>query len=186
MPGPIRHRSRRPGKTAGAPDQTSVAPAEDPAIDEGDVAEGQSAARDPGEYAVGYGKPPRHSRFAAGVSGNPRGRPKGSWSLAEQVTRELDRPVTIRENGRERKMAKREVMAKQLAKNAMTGNLKAIAFIARMEAEGSALSKGSEPLLVNPAALTPERADEILADYLKLHGRAEGDAADDSPAGEDR
>ena len=79
-----------------------------------------------------------------------------------------------------------EVMAKQLAKNAMTGNLKAIAFIARIEAERSALSKGAEPLRGNPDVLTPERADEILADYLKLHGRAEGDAADESPEGEDR
>jgi len=28
-------------------------------------------------YDVGYGKPPAHSRFKPGQSGNPRGRPKG-------------------------------------------------------------------------------------------------------------
>ena len=30
-----------------------------------------------GNYAVGYGRPPSHSRFRKGVSGNPRGRPRG-------------------------------------------------------------------------------------------------------------
>ena len=29
------------------------------------------------DYEVGYGKPPRHTRFANGRSGNPRGRPHG-------------------------------------------------------------------------------------------------------------
>jgi hypothetical protein len=27
------------------------------------------------DYEVGYGKPPRHTRFKSGQSGNPRGRP---------------------------------------------------------------------------------------------------------------
>ena len=29
-------------------------------------------------YEVGNGKPPEHSRFKPGQSGNPRGRPKGA------------------------------------------------------------------------------------------------------------
>jgi hypothetical protein len=32
----------------------------------------------PTSYEVGYGKPPVHSRFKPGRSGNPKGRPKGS------------------------------------------------------------------------------------------------------------
>ena len=36
----------------------------------------------PAAYAVGYGKPPAHSRFAPGRSGNSKGRPKGARNRA--------------------------------------------------------------------------------------------------------
>ncbi len=35
----------------------------------------------PPDYAVGYCRPPEATRFAAGKSGNPKGRPKGSRSV---------------------------------------------------------------------------------------------------------
>ena len=31
---------------------------------------------EPGSYEVGYGKPPKHTQFKKGQSGNPKGRPK--------------------------------------------------------------------------------------------------------------
>ena len=34
------------------------------------------------DYAVGYKKPPLHTRFKKGQSGNPRGRPKGSKNFS--------------------------------------------------------------------------------------------------------
>jgi hypothetical protein len=39
-------------------------------------------------YEVGYRKPPKHSRFSKGVSGNPGGRPKGSRSF-QSIIEEL-------------------------------------------------------------------------------------------------
>jgi hypothetical protein len=36
------------------------------------------APKNPGEdYDVGYGKPPQHTQFRRGQSGNPGGRPRG-------------------------------------------------------------------------------------------------------------
>ena len=37
------------------------------------------------DYDVGYRKPPRHTRFTKGQSGNPRGRPPGAKNLNETV-----------------------------------------------------------------------------------------------------
>lgn len=55
------------------------------------------------KYRVGYSKPPLHSQFRKGQSGNPRGRPKGSFSKGRAnvlALREAYRPVTVKEGDR--------------------------------------------------------------------------------------
>jgi hypothetical protein len=54
-------------------------------------------------YRVGYGKPPLHSQFRKGQSGNPRGRPKGSFGKGRAnalALKEAYRPVTVKEGDR--------------------------------------------------------------------------------------
>jgi hypothetical protein len=53
----------------------------------------------PRDYAVGYGKPPLFARFRKGVSGNPRGRPRGMTDAGAKALalKELYRLVTVRE-----------------------------------------------------------------------------------------
>ena len=50
------------------------------------------------EYQVGYGRPPQHTRFPKGQSGNPKGRPKGSRALASIWLRAMNEKVTINED----------------------------------------------------------------------------------------
>jgi hypothetical protein len=38
---------------------------------------GEDHEDEPNNYHVGYGRPPRHTQFKPGRSGNPAGRPKG-------------------------------------------------------------------------------------------------------------
>jgi hypothetical protein len=80
-------------------------------------------------YDVGYGKPPVASRFQKGRSGNPRGRAKGSKNLAQLIEQELDRKITVTENGQRRTITKREGIAKQLVNKAVAGDPKAIPFL---------------------------------------------------------
>jgi hypothetical protein len=45
------------------------------------------------EEKVGYRRPPVHTRFRPGQSGNPRGRPRGSKSIDQVLRRALERRV---------------------------------------------------------------------------------------------
>ena len=49
------------------------------------------------DYEVGYGKPPKHSRFRPGESGNPKGRPKGSKNKAQSPLAERMKDIIIDE-----------------------------------------------------------------------------------------
>jgi len=62
------------------------------------------------QYKVGYGKPPKASQFKRGKSGNPRGRPKGSLRLATDLAAELGEQITVREDGRSRRVSKQRAL----------------------------------------------------------------------------
>lgn len=68
-------------------------------------------------YAVGYGRPPLHSRFRkGGPSPNPDGRPKARThkTLAEEFDAALSAKVTVRKDGRRRRISKFELMVHRL------------------------------------------------------------------------
>jgi hypothetical protein len=70
------------------------------------------------EYQVGYGRPPQHTRFPKGQSGNPKGRPKGSRALASIWLRAMNEKITINENGQRRRITRQQAAVKQLANKA--------------------------------------------------------------------
>lgn len=79
-----------------------------------------------GGYPVGYRKPPMHTRFKKGESGNPKGRPKGSLNLATVLVRTLREQVVINEGGQRKTITKLEAAVKQLANKAASGDLGAL------------------------------------------------------------
>jgi hypothetical protein len=76
-------------------------------------------------YSVGYGKPPRHTRFKPGQSGNPRGRVKGRKNLATELLEELSERVIVTENGRQKKLSKQTVILKRMVTDAAQGDANA-------------------------------------------------------------
>ncbi len=74
---------------------------------------------------VGYGRPPKHTRFQKGRSGNPAGRPKGALNLATILARILQEPVVITEHGRKTTITKFEAVVKQVTNKAVLGDARA-------------------------------------------------------------
>lgn len=73
------------------------------------------------EEAVGYARPPMATRFVKGRSGNPRGRPKNRRREVPYDTL-LGQMVTIREDGRERRVTAAEAFILQLTRKGLQGD----------------------------------------------------------------
>lgn len=71
--------------------------------------------------ATGYKRPPAASRFRKGQSGNPRGRPKNRHRQLPYDT-VLGQMVTIREDGRERRVTAAEAFLLQLTRKGLAGD----------------------------------------------------------------
>ena len=92
----------------------------------------QMAADQEGNYEVGYGKPPRHTRFQKGRSGNPAGRPRGNKNLATLLSDALDQKIIVVESGRRKKISKREAIVTQLVNKSASADLKAAQIVLAM------------------------------------------------------
>jgi len=75
------------------------------------------------DYKVGPGKPPLHTRFKKGQSGNPSGRQ--AKNLPALLIEALNQPVAIIENGCRRKVTKREAVIAQLVDKSAAADLRA-------------------------------------------------------------
>src|SRR5260221_7205887 len=108
----------------------------------------------PDTYKVGYGKPPSHTRFRKGVSGNPGGRPRGmTVGRAKRLAlQEAYRPITVQEGDKVRTLPTIQVVMRQQARSAVKGNGPAQRhFIDRLQAiEQEALTDAHKGDAENP------------------------------------
>ena len=77
-------------------------------------------------YEIGYRKPPKHSRFRPGQSGNPAERRKGVRNLMTEVKRTLRVPVKVKESGRARKISTQEGALMLVREKALQGDARAL------------------------------------------------------------
>jgi hypothetical protein len=98
------------------------------------------------DYEVGYRKPPRHTRFTKGQSGNPRGRSPGAKNLKTLLSDALNEFVIVSENGGRRKITKREAIITQLVNRSASADFRAIKILLDMvrDIEGQTESASAE------------------------------------------
>jgi hypothetical protein len=92
----------------------------------GDSPERRQEERPEADYEVGYGKPPKQHRFKPGQSGNSRGRPEGKKNIATQFREALDEPITVRVQGKKRKMSRQQAIIERLTLKAIEGDPRAV------------------------------------------------------------
>jgi Family of unknown function (DUF5681) len=111
---------------------------------------------------VGYGRPPVHSRFKPGQSGNPRGRPKGTLNFTTDLKRTLQAPVTLNDGRKTRRVTTQEAALLRLAEKALKGDPRALEKLVSLSATLSANNAES------PSKTTAADDQAILDRYRQL------------------
>jgi hypothetical protein len=125
----------------------------------------------PVSYEVGYRKPPRSGCFKKGQRANPKGRPKGSKSALTIFREEAEELITVRENGRTRKMSKlrvgiRNAMNSMAAKpdlKTMIAFMKLMVMIQGPNADADEHEREEKRQANELAALTEEFMREVIS-----------------------
>lgn len=111
---------------------------------------------------VGYGQPPTGARFRKGQSGNPRGRPRNRHREIPYDA-VLGQMVTIREDGRERRVTAAEAFLLQLTQKGLAGDSTAArASLEAIEAARAARGDNVESLSVIILSAISSGTDAIL------------------------
>jgi hypothetical protein len=81
---------------------------------------------------IGYCRPPVHSQFKPGQSGNPSGRAKGSQNLKSLFNKVLDEEISLREGTDVRKITKAEAIVRGVVVGALKGDARNTGILFRL------------------------------------------------------
>ena len=112
-------------------------------------------------FTVGYKKPPQHSRFQSGRSGNPRGREKGVRNLGSDVKRTLEVPVRLNEQGRARRVSTQHAVLLRLREKALKGDARSLDRFRGRDTLGGAVGIGATGRREGPGSVRRTSARPI-------------------------
>lgn len=98
----------------------------------------------PRDYVVGRGRPPRHSQFRKGQSGNPKGRPRRSKNFDAILTEVLYQPVAITIKGKRKHVSLLEAIVRQAASRAAALDWRFLNLLLRYLSQAEAISPATE------------------------------------------
>src|SRR5579863_1946324 len=121
---------------------------------------------------IGYKRPPLHTRFQPGLSGNPRGRQKGVRNFAADVKRTLEIPVNLTENGKSKRVSTQEALMLRLREKALKGDARALETLlslARTHNEDFAGHGEDRPLGAEDQAILDAYQEDVLTHQSQQH-----------------
>jgi len=119
------------------------------------------------KYKVGYCRPPKATQFRPGVSGNSRGRPRGSRNLATDLAAELGELITVREDGRHCRVSKQRALIKSLMAKALQGDVRAAAAMLSLYARVVTECPEEQPVENNDLQILRRFAPRLLRSFQK-------------------
>jgi hypothetical protein len=172
------HQDTDPAKTA-KPDHTTSAAANgganaEPSCD-------PDGKRDPDAYAVGYGRPPLHSRFKPGQSGNPKEREKQSRNMRTVLQQILNEDMQIRDGVRVRRMPASEALVRTILSRVFKGDPRAMASFLVLVRHCRYGADQDEPAA---EMLAGTDLQAIIQDYIDRNGSEVRTASKTKPAEE--
>ena len=124
-------------------------------------------------YAVGYRKPPAHSQFKPGESGNPKGRKKDAKGMKTLAKQMLTERISVHTAGGTKKMTRMDALLHKMVELGMKGNPRMLLGLIQLYEKSVSENLPSEAEQSSlPLTQTDEAILEMMKDILLGEGNA--------------
>lgn len=157
-----RTRSRRVPTSEDGPAKSEDPVPEEPLVDASE--EDLAHQTEDCAYEIGYGKPPRHTQFKPGQSGNPKGRRKGQRGLKTIIRECSTERIVMRTAKGEKSVPKIEAMIHKLMEKAFSGDFRSMDRVLQLYADSVPDQPDANEMAERQPDLT-ETDRQTLADF---------------------
>jgi hypothetical protein len=118
---------------------------------------------DGANYLVGYRRPPLHTRFKPGQSGNPSGRVKGSKNLKSLFHQIMNEQIPLVDGSQSKKVTKAEALMRRLVIGALKGDGRSLMTLMRIAEQTGEFENelNNQPLTIQWLTTASDARDDV-------------------------